>query len=424
MKSKYLLYPAIFVLISACTSTPPNDQDTELNSRINTAMTKWEIPGLAVVVVKDGDTFLVKGYGSRVFGISQPINAETYLQIASNSKMFAAYSIGMLVDEGRLNWDDPVSKYIPEFKLPDPTVAKKVAIDDLLSHRSGLTELALGGFQNPDYTIEDLLKELEDTPLSTRFRAQNNYSQVGMALLGEIVQKASGLSWGKFVQTRIFEPLEMEASYSSNADFTEKVGNPEDVENIMKPAVKNGDTVLMGSWQYVGTEPLYAPAGGIISNMKDMSTWIRFRLNNGMKNGRQLISSDALHEIRAPRIPADFSSFNMPWSYFHPCAELFDVGFGHYSFEHRGRRVITHNGGWMSSVIAIMPSEGIGVGVFSNAWFDEPAPWASVAFVNALALDLFDHHLGYREMDWNSKMAEIVTTGGSGQSTAGSCSGR
>ena len=424
MKSKFLLFPAIFALISACTSAPPNDPDIELDSRINNAMTKWEIPGLAVVVVKGGDTILMKGYGSRAFGILQPINAETYLQIASNSKMFAAYTIGILVDDGRLNWDDPVSKFIPEFKLPDPTVAKNVAIDDLLTHRSGLTELALGGFQNPDYTIEDLLKELEDTPLSTRFRARNNYSQVGMALLGEIVQRASGLSWGKFVQTRIFQPLEMEASYSSNADFAEKVGNPADVENIMKPAVKRDGTVLMGSWQYVGTEPLYAPAGGIISNMRDMSTWIQFRLNSGMKNGQQLISSDALHEIHAPRIPADFSSMNMPLSYFHPCAELFNVGFGHYSFEHRGRRVITHNGGWMSSVIAIMPSDSIGVGVFSNAWFNEPAPGASIAFVNALALDIFDHYLGHRETDWSSKMAEFVTAAGSGQSIIGSCSGQ
>ena len=413
MKSKTILFPAIFILISACTSVPPNDPQIQLDSRINNAMNKWEIPGLAVVVVMGGDSILMKGYGSRALGTSKPVNAETYLQIASNTKMFTAYTIGMLVDEGLLNWDDPVIKHIPEFKLPDPMVAKNVAIDDLLTHRSGLTGLILGGVRNPDYTIEDLLKELEDTPLTTRFRARNNYSQVGMALLGEIVARASGMSWEKFVQTRIFEPLEMEASYSSNADFTEKVGNPAEVENIMKPAVKKDGKFIMGSWQNVGTESLYAPAGGIISNMRDMSTWIQFRLNDGMRNGQQLISLDALNEIREPRIPVDHPT--LPWSCVHPCAELVDAGFGHYSFEHRGRRVISHNGAWMSSVIAIMPSENIGVGIFPNAWIGEPVIWASYGFVNALALDILDHFLGHQETDWSSMMAEIVMAAGSGQ---------
>jgi CubicO group peptidase (beta-lactamase class C family) len=365
------------------------------------------------VVVVTGDTVIMKGYGSRAFGTSKPINSETYLAIASNTKMFTAYTIGMLVEDGLLNWDDPVIKHIPEFKLPDMMVAKNVAIDDLLTHRSGLTRLILGGVRNPDYTIEDLLKELEDTPLSTRFRARNNYSQVGMALLGEIVARASGMSWEKFVQTRIFEPLEMEASYSCNAEFTEKVGNPAEVENIMKPAVKKDAKVLMGSWQAVGTESLYAPAGGIISNMRDMSTWIQFRLNDGMWNGQQLISLEALNEIREPRIPVDHPT--LPWSCIHPCAELVDAGFGHYSFEHRGRRVISHNGAFMASVIAIMPSESIGVGIFSNAWFTEPVPWASYGFVNALALDIFDHYLDHQEMDWSSKMLEIVIAAKSGQ---------
>lgn len=410
MKCKFTIFPAVFAIISACTSTLPNDPEIKLDDRIVNAMNRSEIPGLAIVVVK-GDSVLMKGYGTRVLGTSKPVNDETYLQIASNSKLFAAYTIGMLVDEGQLNWIDPVIKYIPEFKVPDPVITNHVAIDDLLTHRSGLTGVPLGGFQNSDYTIEDLLKEMENTPVSTRFRAQNNYSQVGMALLGEIVQRVSGQSWGEFVQKGIFEPLGMENSYTSNADFSERVGDPEDVENIMKPAVKRDGTVQMEKWQNVGSEPLYSPAGGIISNMTDMSTWIQFRLNSGMMNDLQIISSDALTEIRKPRIPADFSALGMPWSFFHPYAELFDVGYGHYSFEHRGRRVITHNGGWMSSVISIMPGEKIGVGVFSNAWFDEPLPAASLVYVNALVLDIFDHYLGYQDTDWSSIMAESLMAG-------------
>lgn len=172
--------------------------------------------------------------------------------------------------------------------------------------------------------------------------------------------------------------------------------------------VKKDGVVRKGSWDRVGSEPLYAPAGGIISTMKDIVSCISFRLNDGVHGGNRLIILDAIKEIRAPRIPADFSTMNMPWGYFHPSAQLIDVGYGQYSFEHRGRKVIVHYGGWMSSVIEIMPDEGMGVGIFSNAWFDEPAPWASLAFVNALALDILDHYLGYRDTSWSSQMMEIV----------------
>ncbi len=385
-----------------------SSSQVELDSSIENAMEQWQVPGLAVVVVKGGKTVLLKGYGTRTHGGDLEINGKTYLQIASNSKTFTAFAFGMLVDDGVLRWDDPIKKYIPELQLPDPYVTENVAIDDLLCHRSGLSEKVLGGFQNPDYTIEDLLEDIKDTELTCRFRSCNNYSQFGMALLGEVVHRATGMSWGDFIRKRIFTPLGMSSSYTSNADFVRRVGKPEDVANIMKPTVKKDGVVGKGSWDAVGSESLYAPAGGIISTMEDIAKWISFRLNDGVHEGTRLISIDSLHEIRAPRIPADFSRMNMPWSYFHPRAELMDVGYGQYSFEHRGRRVIVHNGGWMSSVIEIMPDEGMGVGIFSNAWFDEPAPWASLAFVNALALDIFDHYLGYRDTNWSSQMMEIV----------------
>jgi len=404
----FLLSLALTLLSPACIPEDESSSEEVLDSRIESAMGQWEVPGLAVVVVTEGEIVFLKGYGIRILGESLDIDADTYLQIASNSKTFTAYVIGILVDEGRLSWDDPVKKHIPEFETPDPYVTENVAIDDLLCHRSGFSGSALGGFQNQDYTIEDLLEDIKDTELTYRFRSRNNYSQFGMALFSEIVLRTSGQSWGEFVHQRIFEPLGMESSYSSNADFRQKVGNQKDVGNIMHPAIKQDGVVTYGNWDNVGSEPLYAPAGGIISTMNDMARWISFRLNDGVFDGNRLISLDAINEIRSPRIPGNFSTMNIPLSYVHPRAQLIDVGYGQYSFEHRGRKVIVHNGGWMSSVIEIMPDERMGVGIFSNAWFDEPAPWASLAFVNALALDIFDHYLGYHNTDWSSEMMEIV----------------
>jgi CubicO group peptidase (beta-lactamase class C family) len=403
-----LIFGAASPVRSATSDSIATEDSAALDQRIINAMAGWQVPGLAIVVVRDGKTVLMKGYGTRQHGSAQEIDAETYLQIASNSKAFAAYTIGILVDDGKLNWDDSVKKHIPEFSLPDPFVEENISIDDLLSHRSGLTEVALGGFQNIDYTIDDLLRDLETEPLSVRFRARNNYSQVGMALLGEIVERVSGMTWGNFVRERIFEPIGMDSSYTSTADFENRVGILAGVQNIMMPAVLTNGQVANRSWEHIGTTPLYAPAGGIISNLVDMSTWIQFRLNNGVIGGEKLISANSLEEIRAPRIPADFEVMGMPWTYFHPSAQLVDVGYGHYSFEHHGRKAIIHNGGWMTSVVAIMPDSNIGVGIFSNAWFDEPAPWSSLAFVNALALDVFDHYLEHPHENWTGRMKAIV----------------
>ena len=381
---------------------------SDIDRYIRSAMTSWQIPGLAVVVVKDRQTVLMRGYGTRQHGRELEIDKDTYVQIASNSKAFAAYSIGMLVDEGKLKWDDPVKKHIPELSLPDTFVEENVSIDDLLSHRSGLTESVVGGFQDADFDIDDLLEGLESKPLSVRFRARNNYSQVGMALLGEIVRRVSGKTWGEFVRARVFEPIGMNSSYTSTTDFEARVGSPTEVGNIMIPAVMTNGQVASGSWGNIGTAPLYAPAGGIISNLSDMSAWIRFRLNDGVVNTDRLISSSSLGEIRATRIPMDMNSMGIPSSYIHPKAHLIDVGFGHYSFEHRGRKTITHNGGWMTSVVTIVPAADIGVGIFSNSWFDEPSNWASLAFVNALALDILDHYLDYKFEDWVGQMKAIV----------------
>ena len=386
----------------------PVSAQSDLDSLIETAMKQWEAPGLAVVVVEKGEPPVLKGYGTRVHGESLPVDEETFVYIASNTKTVTAYALGMLVDDSTLRWEDPVKKHLPEFETPDPYVTEQVAIDDLLCHRSGLSEEVLGDFQDPDYTVEYLLRDVSQTQLTERFRARNNYSQFGMAILGEIVLRASGQSWEELVRQRVLAPLGMDSTFTSNADFAERVGSPSGVANIMRPAVRTQDGVTASGWDGVGTNRLYAPAGGIISTMPDIARWITFRVNEGVHDGTRLIGEAAIKEIRAPRVPADFSKMGFPWGYFHPDAELLDVGFGQYSFEHRGRKVIVHNGGWMSSVIEIMPREGLGVGVFTNAWFDEPAPGTSIAFVNAIALEVFDCHLGLRDGNWSRRMHEIV----------------
>jgi CubicO group peptidase (beta-lactamase class C family) len=382
-----------------------------LDDNIEQAMKQWQIPGLAVVAVKDGETVLMRGYGTREAGKDSTIDDKTYLQIASNSKAFTAYLFGMLVDDGKLKWSDPVINYIPELVLPDPYVTKNIAIDDLLCHRSGLTGAVPGGFQNRDFTFEALLEYLASKELSTRFRSENNYSQVGMAILGEVIWRVTDRTWGENMRQRIFESLGMKNSYTSNLDFEQRVGVPDSIENIMQPATKKEGVVTPVTWKSVGSEELYAPAGGIISTMSDMAKWIAFRINDGLHVGNRLISQDAVAEIRKVRIPADFARLGIPNSAIYPKDPLMGTGFGHYTFEHFGNKVLVHNGGWMFSVVEVIPEKNFGVGVFSNAMFSDLHGFEGGAFVNAIALTVIDHYLGHDYVDWPGKMLEVLKEG-------------
>lgn len=408
-KGLSLLVIVTFALIfSACAKDTLIPEKT-LDDKIEQAMQQWQVPGLAVVVVKDGEAVLMKGYGTREAGKDLPINNKTYLQIASNSKTFTAYLFGILVDDGIVKWDDPIKKYIPELELPDAYVTENVAIDDLLCHRSGLIATVPGGFQNRDYTFEELLEVIKAKELSIRFRSANHYSQVGMAILGEVVNRTTGQSWGENIHKRIFEPLGMIDSYTSNLDFEQRVGDPDTVENIIQPARKKDGVISLGSWESIGSEDLYAPAGGIISTTDDMAKWIAFRLNEGVHEGLPLISKEAIKEIRKGRIPAGFSRMGIPNSFIYPRNGLLETGYGQYTFEHYGNKVIVHNGGWMNSVIKVIPQGNLGVGLFSNAEFSDLHPVEGLAFVNAVALTVIDHYLGYEYVDWSSEVLENLS---------------
>ena len=155
------------------------DHQNDLDGAMQKAMAEWQVPGLALVVVKGNKTIYMKGYGTRIVGKDLKIDGKTFLQIASNSKTFTAYLLGMLVDDGTLRWDDPIKKYIPELDLADPYVTEHIAIDDLLCHRSGLSGVPIGGFQNRSYTIKKLLQDMKGMKLALRFRSGNLFSQAG-----------------------------------------------------------------------------------------------------------------------------------------------------------------------------------------------------------------------------------------------------
>ncbi|HLI94130.1 MAG TPA: serine hydrolase domain-containing protein, partial [Puia sp.] len=215
MRSPLVLLFLFSVCLDCCSQGLTSPQIDSLAERARRA---FDVPGIAVCVIKDGKVIHSKGYGVRSLNTGEPVDENTLFGIASNSKAFTTAALGMLVDEGKLSWDDKVRKYIPEFKLSDPYVTEEFTIRDLLCHRSGLGLGAGDLMFFPDgsnFTIPDILHNLQYLKAASSFRSQYAYDNNLYIVAGEVVARASGMSWEDFIDTRILRPLGMTHSAAS-----------------------------------------------------------------------------------------------------------------------------------------------------------------------------------------------------------------
>lgn len=374
---------------------------------VRQGMTTWQVPGTVVIVVKDGRVLHSGGYGSRIAGSERAIDSQTRFQIASHSKAVTATAVAMLVDAGTLSWDDPVRKYIPDFAFADPGVAEDVTILDLALHRAELPG-TLGGFRNAAYGIEQLLDALRSRPLSSPLRSRQAYSNVGYALLGEVVARASGMSWEEFVRRKIFVPLGMTESYTSYPDLIERFGEPSPERNVMLPARKQaGSVVGAETWTGIGTDRLYAPAGGITTTGEDMVEWLLFLSQGGEYDQKRLLSAAALEETRMPQLLLDPSLSGTT----RPISPLAAESPGWIAVPHMGGLLFQAPGGWMSSVVSVLPDKRLAVAVVTNAYFSERATYESLHFVGAVAMRAIDAAVGLPERDWLAEFERTLDRG-------------
>ncbi len=355
-----------------------------------------------ISVVKNGKHIFAKGYGTRKFGENLPINENTLVQIASHTKPITAAALAMLVDEGKLSWNDPVKKHKPEFQLSNLYVTEKTTIRDLLTHRAGLPGV-LGGFNKPDYSFSDLMRDLQVREPVTTFHERYSYSGVGYTIAGKLLARVSGISWEDFVTQRILQPLGMSSSYASTTRLWQDRGDPNNVENIFIPARKHEGVVSVGDWSECSCGTLYAPAGGVITTADDIAKWMIMQLQEGEYNGKRLISAEAIREMHSPQM-----ILNINWIDFHnPLANFLTYGLGGTSYDYRGRKVDEHSGSWMSFVVTMVPEENLGVAICTNAYYSDPDPLESVRLVSALKLKVIDSFIGTPETDWSAELLHI-----------------
>lgn len=353
------------------------------------ALKTFDVPGIAVSVIKDGKVVVCKGYGVRSLATGRPVDEHTLFGIASNSKAFTCTALGMLVDEGKLNWNDRVIDYIPEFRLYDPYVTNDFRIKDLLTHRSGMG-LGAGDLMiwpdGSDFTRADIIKNLRYLKQVSPFRSKYDYDNNLYIVAGEVVSRVSGFSWEEFIRTRIMDPLGMKESAPSFNLLA-------DTSNVIAPhgAVDGKVQVIPRT-----TGDLMNAAGGLYANLTDLNKWVLTLLNKGVygPDKKALISPQVHKDLWTPVTL-------MPVTTAPPYNSHFAAyGLGFRLADVRGYLEVSHTGGMAGMVTQILmyPELNLGIIVLTNQQ-------VSAAF-SAISNQIKDGYLGITGTDWVKTLGE------------------
>jgi CubicO group peptidase (beta-lactamase class C family) len=389
-KTTSLLASMLFLLFMA---VPASAQLTsqKIDALMDEALAKFKVAGASVAIVKDGRVIHQKGYGVASVATKKPVNEYTNFQIASNSKAFTTAALSILEDEGKLEWTDKVKDHIPEFRMYNDYVTENFNIQDLLTHRSGLG-LGVGDLMffpdGANFTIKDVVASFQHFKPVSAFRTKFDYDNLLYIVAGEVIARASGMSYEDFVQKRIIEPLEMNNTF---------VGSLlKDKSNLAVPHSSESGTIQSIDAYDIG---MASAAGGIFSNVADMSKWMVMNMNKG-KYGKDLKSTMfslenhnemwRLHTVfdnnPSPRYTSHFSGYGLGWG-------LADV---------KGNLRVSHTGGLpgMLSIVTMYPDLNLGIVILTNT--ENGGGGLFSAVTNTIA----DSYLGLDDFGWMDKMAE------------------
>ena len=360
----------------------------EIDSLVEKTLRTFDVPGIAVAIVKDGKIIHSKGYGVRSLKSNQKVDENTLFGIASNSKAFTAATLGILVDEGKLKWDDKVTDHIPEFKLYSPYVTEEFTIKDLLTHRSGLG-LGAGDLMifpdSSDFTKKDIIYNLRFLKPVSSFRTKYDYDNLLYIVAGEVVTRVSGMSWESFVETRIMQPLNM---LNSAASFT-RLKDKSNVIDAHAPVNGKVQAIRRDFMEVMG------PAGGIYSNLTDMCKWVNMQLskgNYGEDSKKKLFSEGVHEEMWSPQTIIQVrgqSGYNTHFA---------SYGLGWFLSDVKGYKQVTHTGGLAGIVtqVTLIPEMKLGIIVFTNQ--------QSGAAFTAITNTIKDSYFGIKGIDRVSEM--------------------
>jgi CubicO group peptidase (beta-lactamase class C family) len=354
----------------------------DIDPVIEKILKDWNVPGCGIGVVYKDKLVFARGYGYRNLEKKLPVTPNTLFQIASNTKLFTATSVGFLVEEAKLDWDKPIKNYVPQIQFYNNELNNNVTIRDMLSHRTGISRHDLIWYQS-DFTRQELFDRIKYLEPSIPLRQGYLYNNLMYAAAGQIVEYLSGQTWEEFVKSRIFAPLNMSHSIFVVEDMQKQ-------PDFMAPYYEKRDTnILLPAPFYTHQEGL-GPAGAIISNINDLSNWLICQMHRGKFNGKQVIPARVIRETMQPAIPTS----SVPDKYFEILNSIYGMGRSTSSF--KGHYMTGHTGaiGGIYSSISFMPVDSIGIIVFTNRLSQVPSLIAST---------LYDRLLGLPETPWSDR---------------------
>jgi CubicO group peptidase (beta-lactamase class C family) len=368
---------------------------TDLDEYVSMTMKAFDVPGLSVAIVKDGKVVLARGYGVKKMGEAAAVDENTLFGIGSNTKAFTAAALATLVDEGKIAWDDPVYERLKGFQMYDPYVSKEMRIRDLLCHRSGLGlgEGDLMFWPPTTFTRDEVVYRLRFLKPATSFRSTFAYNNLMFLTAGQVVAAVSGKSWDDYVHDRIFVPLGMKTTNTSNDAFKSSSGD------YAYPHSK-----VDGKLQAIPFEKLdnAGPAGSINSSAAEMSRWVMMQLNRGKIPGseeRIFSEKDSQEMWMQQTVIRVNEGGTEELKALRP--HLSGYGLGWFVRDYRGRKLVGHSGGVAGFVshVEMVPEENLGVIILTNA--EEDNAYDSILF------HILDSYLGGGTQDYISAFKAV-----------------
>ncbi len=369
----------LVLLLEACAWSSDGDLSfNELGSSIETALVDWNVAGLAVAVVKDGRVEHLQGYGYRDIGDGSAVDGNTIFGIGSTSKTFGSAVIGVLIDEGVLDWDDRVIDHLPDFRVSDPYVTQALTLRDLLSHRSGVETNNIIFFGS--VSRDDIVRKARHLAQVAGFRSRFGYHNVMILTAGQVAAKATGKDWDDVVKEKIIQPLGLQRTSTSTRDL-------DGYANVATPHHMIDGKLTTVPWLNVDQ---VGPAGCVNSTAADLATWMQVHLGDGTFEGDEIWSRDvqeamhAPHAIMSPSTTgrlAEYSTFSL-------------YGLGWMMHDYRGKKMVYHGGATdgMGSFLGLIPEEKLGVVVLQNT--------TQSGLLEAVAYRIIDAYLGAPAREW------------------------
>ncbi|MBC7789916.1 MAG: serine hydrolase [Anaerolineae bacterium] len=359
-----------------------------LDAYVEKAMKDWEVPGAAIAIVKGDSVIYAKGFGVRAIGKPDKVDARTIFAIGSASKAFTGAGVAMLVDEGKIRWDDPVTQHLPGFQMYDAYATRELRVRDILSHRSGLARGDLVWYAS-SIDRDEILRRVRYLKPSWSLRSNFGYQNIMFVAAGQITATVAKQSWDDFMRDRLFVPLGMTETNTTVREISK-------LANVATPHARIDDTLRVIAWRNIDNA---GPAGSINSNVTDMAKWVQFQLDSGKVGKKSLLTAASFVETHTPHtiIPRNTQARTL-----NPFTHYVSYGFGWFLEDYRGREVVHHGGNidGMSALVAMMPEEDLGVVILTNM--------NGTALTSVLMRKIFDLHLGAPAKDWSADVLKLA----------------